>query len=194
MKITKQELRRQYRAIRNAFSAVDRHRESRKVCEQLAGLHLYTESDAVLCYLSYGSEFETDSLIHKALNDGKKVAVPVIQGTEMLFCRIYADTEYQQNGYGISEPVSKEIVQPELCTSVLLILPGLCYDREGGRIGYGGGYYDRYIAAHGTGSRLHVVFPALSCQYYDGRIPMEKHDIRPDVIIDQEGMKYVCCK
>ena len=188
MEITKQELRKQYRAIRNAFPVDARQRESRQVCERLTDMRLYREADAVLCYLSYGSELETDCLIHKALNDRKTVAVPVIKGTEMVFCRIYPDTEYRRNGYGISEPVSEELVQPELFSSVLLILPGLCYDSEGGRIGYGGGYYDRYIAAHGAGTKLHVVSLALSCQFYDGNIPMEKHDIRPDEIIYREGI------
>lgn len=188
MGITKQELRKQYRAIRNTFPVDARQRESRQVCEQLTDMQLYREVDAVLCYLSYGSEFETDSLIHKALDDGKTVAVPVIKGTDMIFCRIDSDTEYRQNGYGISEPVSEELVQPELFSSVLMILPGLCYDSEGGRIGYGGGYYDRYLAAHRTGTKLHVVSLALSCQYYDGSIPMEKHDVRPDMIIYREGM------
>jgi len=182
MPITKQELRKQYRVIRNSLSDVVRHSESMTVCEQLTKNRLYLEADAVFSYLSYNSEFETDRLIQRAFADGKTVAVPVIKGKDMFFCRIYPDTEYQLNGYGISEPAEKEILEPEKFSSVLLILPGLCFDKNGGRIGYGGGYYDRYIAKHRKKSNIQTVSLALSCQFYDGRIPMEEHDIRPDFI------------
>jgi len=182
MPITKQELRKQYRVIRNNLSDVVRHSESVTVCEQLTKNRLYLEADAVFCYLSYDSEFETDRVIQKAFADGKTVAVPVIKGKDMLFCRIYPDTEYRLNGYGIFEPAEEELVEPEKFSSVLLILPGLCFDKNGGRIGYGGGYYDRYIAKHGKTSNFQTVSLALSCQFYDGVIPMEEHDIRPDLI------------
>ena len=182
MPVTKRELRKKYREIRNGLSDVTRHSESKIVCERLTESCLYQETDAVFCYLSYGSELETDSLIQKALADGKTVAVPVIKKTEMIFCRIYPDTEYRLNGYGISEPAEEELVESENFSSVLLILPGLCYDKDSGRIGYGGGYYDRYIAKHGRRSNFQTVSLALSCQFYDGKIPMEEHDIRPDAI------------
>jgi len=183
LKTTKQELRKQYRVIRNALSDEVRRRESRNVCEQLTESCRYREADAVFCYVSYGSELETDLLIQKALSDGKNVAVPVIKGNEMIFSRISVDTEYRLNRYGIPEPVEEELAEPEKYTSVLMVLPGLCYDSYGGRIGYGGGYYDRYIAKHGNNPKLLTVSLALSCQFFDGCIPMEEHDIRPDEII-----------
>ena len=186
MTITKQELRKKYREIRNGITDVVRHNESKIICHRLTESSWYQETDVVFCYLSYGSELETNSLIQKALTDGKTVAVPVIKENEMIFCRIYQDTEYRQNAYGISEPLAEEIVEPELFDSVLLILPGLCYDKNGGRIGYGGGYYDRYISKHTSTAKFQTVSLALSCQFYDGYIPMEEHDIRPDKIIYPE--------
>lgn len=181
--ITKRELRKQYREIRNRLSDKERKSESRMVCGMLIENAMYRTSGAVFCYLSYGSELETDSLIQRALSDSKVVAVPVIKGNEMVFCRIYSDTEYRLNGYGISEPVVEEIMEPETLASVLMILPGLCYDNFKGRIGYGGGYYDRYLAKHRSNARFQTVSLALSCQFFDGCIPMEEHDIRPDEII-----------
>lgn len=181
--ITKQELRKQYRAIRNGVSANVRSRESKAVCRQMTENAIYGAADAVFCYLSYGSELETDSLVQRAWSDGKLVAVPVIKGREMNFCRIYPETEYRLNEYGILEPVTEEDVNQDSLSSVLMILPGLCYDKFKGRIGYGGGYYDRYLAKHGNSARFQTVSLALSCQYFDGCIPMEEHDIRPDEII-----------
>lgn len=181
--ITKKELRKQYREIRNSLSAIVRHNESKIVCQRLLMSSWYHDADAVFCYLSYGSEFETDRLIQQALTEDKIVAVPIIKECEMVFCRIYPDTEYRQNGYGIPEPIEEALVEPELFSSVLMILPGLCYDKNGGRIGYGGGYYDRYIAKHGSTAKFQTVSLALSCQYFDGCIPMEEHDVRPDEIL-----------
>jgi len=182
MPITKSELRKEYRNIRNMVPEAVRCSESRRVCERVVAGSLYRESDAVFCYISYGSELETDSLIQRALKDGKTVAVPVIQGKNMFFCRIHQGMEYQRNEYGIPEPVEKEPVEPEGFSSVLLIVPGLCYDKQGGRIGYGGGYYDRYIDKYGRTAKFQMVSLALSCQFYEGCIPMEEHDIRPDKI------------
>ena len=179
---TKRELRKQYREIRNQVSDTVRRCESTKVCECLLESCWYQDTDAVFCYLSYGSELNTDYFIQKALADGKVVAVPVIKEDEMVFCRISSETEYCLNVYGIFEPTKEELVEPETFPSVLMILPGLCYDRYGGRIGYGGGYYDRYIAKHGENSIFQIISLALTCQFFDGRIPMEEHDIRPAVI------------
>ena len=181
--LTKPELRKQYREIRNRISEAVRNSESKRVCECILESRWYRDTDAVFCYLSYSTELETDHFICKALADGKIVAVPVIKENEMVFCRIYPDTEYRMNGYGISEPIKEDYVEPETFSLVLMILPGLCYDKYGGRIGYGGGYYDRYLAKHKDNAIFQTVSLALSCQYYDGRLPMEEHDIRPDAII-----------
>lgn len=183
MELSKKELRKQYRHIRNAISEAKRSEESRILCEKLLETEEYKNAGAVFCYLSYGSEFETSYLIAVALSENKVVAVPKIVGDDMIFCRIFSDTEYLPNQFGIMEPVSSEEILPQAFASVLLILPGLCFDNRNGRVGYGGGYYDRYVAKHKADSKLSVAAPALSCQFYNGSIPMDKHDVRPDLVI-----------
>ena len=183
MYMTKQQLRKEYRRIRNEISHELIAMESVNVCKQLCDLEVYRCAEAVFTYLSFGSEFMTNELIRTAFHDKKTVAVPKIIGNEMFFYQIQQDTEFSLNYYGIQEPVCSSKASPNDYNKVLLVLPGLCYDRNNGRIGYGGGYYDRYLSEYMDCSEITVVSMALSCQYYEGMIPMETHDIRPDLIL-----------
>lgn len=183
MTVTKQELRKLYRKIRNSLPESVRKTESETVCRSLIASEVYRQTEAVFCYLSYGSELETAELIQHALSNRKTVAVPKIQNNDMVFCKIDDKTKFCENQYGIAEPETADEVSPMLFQNVLLILPGLCYDNDGGRLGYGGGFYDKYIARYSNERRLYVVSLALSCQHYDKSINMEPHDVRPDLII-----------
>ena len=183
MNLTKSDLRKQYRCIRNEFSVSQRNMESKVICRKILNSEMYQNAEAVFCYVSFGSEFETASIIEAAFVDNKIIAVPKIIGNEMIFCSVYPDTEFVPNRYGIMEPVGADELSPEDFSCVLLILPGLCFDDENGRIGYGGGFYDRYVAKYKYNTDFFVVSPALSCQYCGVRIPMEEHDVRPDIVI-----------
>lgn len=182
--LSKQELRQHYRRLRNQVPDVVRKEESEAVCRALLQTECYQKANAVFCYLSYGSEPETSALIRSALYDNKIVAVPKIsEDNNMLFAIIDSGTEMSRNKYGILEPEVVYEADPEAFQQVLLILPGLCYDDCGGRIGYGGGYYDRYLAKHNQNGTIFVASLALSCQHYEAQIIMEPHDVRPDMIL-----------
>ena len=183
MKVSKKELRQMYRKLRAELLPEQRNRESVEACERVISMEVYQRTDAILTYLSYGSELQTQTLINQALKDGKILAAPRINGNEMVFFQIVPDTRYEKNSYGIPEPVSGVEISPEMYEKSLLILPGLCYDDRNGRIGYGGGFYDRYVSAHRKGSNMKILALALSCQYYEGEIPMESHDISPDLVV-----------
>ena len=188
MNITKQELRKEYRRIRNNFSSKQLTEESNNVCRQICNMDEYIFADAVFVYLSFGTELMTEDLIQSAFRDNKTVAVPKTIDNEMIFGRVMPDTVYVKNRYGIPEPLELDIVVPETFIRPLVILPGLCYDNMNGRIGYGGGYYDRYLAQHAGCSTMTVISAALSCQYYSGKIPMEAYDIRPDFVIYPQNL------
>ena len=183
MNITKSDLRQRYRRIRNTFPVSQRYEESAVVCRKLFDLEIYQNAEAVFSYVSFGSEFETASIIETAFIDSKIIAVPKIIGNEMVFCNVNTDTAFVPNRFGIMEPVNTSVLLPNEFSSVLLILPGMCFDDKNGRVGYGGGYYDRYVARYRQDTEFVIVAPALSCQYCCERIPMEEHDIRPDLVI-----------
>lgn len=106
---------------------------------------LYQNAKTIYGYLPYNQEVRTVPMLEQALRDGKRVAVPKVFGDEMKF--IYLDDLSRiETGYcGIPEPVDNEPVADD--PSALVLMPGLAFDAQGHRIGYGGGFYDKFLAA-----------------------------------------------
>ena len=137
----------------------------------------YRESKTILVYMARPSEIATSMIIHAALANLKTVGMPVcIDDGRMIFRRIHSVRELVPGSYGILEP-------PETCAEIipdartLCVCPALCCDLDGYRLGYGGGYYDRWLAEH-------PVKKAALC-YSDSVIPAISHDdydVRMDVI------------
>ncbi len=104
----------------------------------------YREAETIYGYLPYNQEVRTVPILRQALLDGKKVAVPKVYGTEMRFLYL-TDLEAVAPGYGgIPEPVADGPVARD--PKALVLMPGLAFDRQGHRIGYGGGFYDKFLA------------------------------------------------
>ena len=144
----------------------------------------YQDNDNILIYVSYNQEVETSGIINKSLERGKKVYVPkVIINKEdrsdkyMEFVRINFYDDLQDGYMGIKEPVSDDYEIPQ---DGLLVMPGLAFDVTLNRIGYGGGFYDRYLVKNGD--RYYKTAICFDYQVLDD-IPAEEFDIRPDMII-----------
>ena len=141
----KKELRASIRARKRAMT------EEEIVSRSQALTRLFLESDAyknaktIYGYLPYNQEVRTVPMLEQALKDGKRVAVPKCYGDEMRF--IWMDDLSQvEKGYaGIPEPVADGPVADD--ETALVLMPGLAFDQAGHRIGYGGGFYDRFLAA-----------------------------------------------
>jgi len=103
----------------------------------------YREAQTIYGYLSYNQEVHTESLLEQALRDGKRVAVPKCYGEEMRFIYL-EDLSLVEKGYaGIPEPIADGPVAQD--QTALVLMPGLAFDVSGNRIGYGGGFYDRFL-------------------------------------------------
>ncbi|AAK79064.1 5-formyltetrahydrofolate cyclo-ligase [Clostridium acetobutylicum] len=106
----------------------------------------YKSANNIFVFVSYKSEVDTHNIIRTAIADGKKVFVPKViskeKGMEAAEIRGFFDLE--KSAYGILEPKSSNYIEPE--SIELLLVPGLAFDESGGRIGYGGGFYDRYMS------------------------------------------------
>lgn len=120
---------------------------SRDTSEILSGKKIWYQSEVILAYLTFGKEFETSLLIKKALEQGKRVAVPRIYGREMKFHYIESLSDiFEVNRWNIREPlVHTPIWQPEE-GKTLMVTPGLAFQLSGGRLGRGGGFYDRFLS------------------------------------------------
>lgn len=199
-------------AARDGLTPQQHKRYSDRIIRNLIGLPCYQEADAILTYISFRSEVDTFPLLEQAFADGKAVFAPKVLGKEMAFYRIFSKDDLVAGYQGILEPVSgmlfetwrndwisqrKKCQQESLLMtreattsedgmpSVLVCLPGAAFDRSCHRIGYGGGFYDRYLGDTAC-PQMNYVTVALSfnCQIFE-EIPWETHDIRPEQIITQ---------
>lgn len=138
-------LRKQIREKKRAMTPQQIENASRDLGQQFAASSLYREAKTIYGYLPYNQEVRTVPMLEQALRDGKRVAVPKVYGDEMKF--IYLDDLSKvEKGYsGIPEPILDEPVADD--ETALVLMPGLAFDSQGHRIGYGGGFYDKFLAS-----------------------------------------------
>lgn len=173
----KQELRRVIREKKRAMTQEEILTASALLAEQFYQTPQYKNAKTIYGYLPYNQEVRTVPMLRQALLDGKKVAVPKVYGDEMRF--IYMeDLEKTATGYaGIPEPIADEPVAHD--PTALVLMPGLAFDRTGNRMGYGGGFYDKFLADepdHPTVA-LCYEFQLLPS------VPREEYDVPVDVVL-----------
>lgn len=170
---------------RNALPQERRAKAAKDCLQLLRNSSLYRKADWIYTYISFDSELDTIGLIRTVLNDGKHVAVPKIQGRNMNFWEILSLEDCRPGIWGILEPVlsgMEETVKYPAEIPGLILVPGLAFDRNGNRLGYGGGYYDRYLENHPGFISTALAYPI---QIVD-KVPSEGHDRRVDYILTPE--------
>ena len=186
VKLLKQKIRREVLAVRNQMPERIWADKSRRIEERILAHPALTAAEHILCYVNYQKEAETVYLMEQCLARGKRVYCPLVSDTDMDFSRIAALSELQSGFRGILEPPRRReclyVPQTEYHGAVM-IMPGAVFDRQRRRIGYGGGYYDRYLQRAGAVVTLAAAF-ALQVKE---RIPSEPHDICPDAIVTENG-------
>ena len=129
--------------------------------------------------MDYKQEVGTKAIIKKAWELGKEVAVPKIVGNEMQFFYIKQFSDLTDGYKGILEPTTLQRADTE---DGLVIMPGVAFDKRKNRIGYGKGFYDRFLNDH---RQLHTIALCFTCQMVEN-IPIDEYDIRPQVLITEE--------
>jgi 5-formyltetrahydrofolate cyclo-ligase len=138
----------------------------------------YSAAKSVYVYLSFNQEVRTEPIIRRAWADGKRVAVPKVMGDEMVFIYLDSfDALSPQGAFGILEPASDAPAADD--AHALVIVPGLAFDRAGHRVGYGGGYYDRFLARETEHPTVALCF---DFQRVDA-LEAEAHDVPVDQVI-----------
>ena len=142
--MNKQELRRTIRERKRAMTEEEIVERSNALAEKFYNSPAYQAASTIYGYLPYNQEVRTVPMLQRALDDGKRVAVPKVYGEEMRF--IYLDdlTQVSKGYAGIPEPIADAPVAED--KQALVLMPGLAFDPQGHRIGYGGGFYDRFLA------------------------------------------------
>ncbi len=145
---------------------------------------LYRSSENILLYASYGSELVTDGLINDAITCGKKVFLPKVEEKQLSFYTIKTLEDLSGNGYkGIREPAgdSGRYEYSDNIDKTCLIMPGVCFDRSGNRLGYGGGFYDRFLADKPLLLKRSIAV-GYKMQETD-HIPAQEYDLKPGKIM-----------
>ena len=176
----KSELRKQVLHEMKAIPQEQKQFIDQALTERLLQHPFYQEAKVIATYLSFLHEFQTQGLIEQALKDGKKVLIPKTYSKGRMDFVVYDPQQLVKTSFGLLEPQGDlEVVDTSQID--LIHVPGLVFSKEGYRIGYGGGYYDRYLE-HFTGHTLSTIYP---CQIQDF-IP-EKYDIPVEEVLIDEG-------
>ena len=181
MTLTKKELRKEILAGRTALSEEEVREKSRAICLAVRGTEAYAKATDICIYMPIRNEVDVRMIVEEAAADGKRLWIPKVIGEEMIFNEY--DEELMEPG-AFDIPESRSEIYLEAGEDTLIIMPGAVFDRYGNRIGYGGGFYDRYLEKHPECMTMAVCY---DMQVVD-HIPAESHDIRPQIIVTESGI------
>ena len=184
----KTHLRGEYRAKRTALLPEEKQRRDTAVAQAVKRLWQYCLNDTILIYVSTALEVDTRRIMIQAWEDGKTVAVPYcIPGTrEMEFYRIKSFDDLHDGAFGVQEPTPREENRVSDLSRGLCVIPALCYDDKGYRLGYGKGYYDRFLARFG-GQRVGLCYRDCLCH----TLPHGRFDRAVEVVVTEDGIRKI---
>lgn len=176
--MSKRDIRLEVLEKRARMSPEERALKSRAIGDRLMKTGLWADAKTVFLYMSLPGEVETDRLIAEAWSQGKQVAVPKVTEEGLVFSKLDSFEELSEGSFHVREPREiREISDGR----ALVIMPGVAFDIKCNRIGYGKGFYDRYLFEH----REH---PAVAISFdfaVYSKIPSGPHDIKPGLIITE---------
>ena len=172
--MNKQILRNKYKQIRKHIK--DKEKLDSIIFNKIISLKEYKQSKIILTYVSLKEEVDTMELIKDSLKKGKRVAVPKCEGNDIVFYYINNLEDLEERSYGILEPKTNEVVND--FDNSICIVPGIAFDKTNNRIGYGKGFYDRFLEKY-NGIKIGLTYRECICD----KIDSESNDIKMDMII-----------
>lgn len=182
--MNKSELRRFYRSVRKTVSADEKAVFDKRIFTRLINSALYRNSGRILIYVSVNDEACTSDIISYALNDGKIVAVPHCDGNKMDFLIINSPEDLSDGEFGIPTANPEKCIPVTDFRDTLCIVPGLSFDISGNRLGYGGGFYDRFLV------NKDIVTVGITYERcIINSLPNEKHDVGINYLLTEKMLK-----
>lgn len=188
----KAKLRKRMLSIRDELTGDIRAENSELIRKKLVGSSIYKNAEIVLSYASYRSEVDTWAINKQILADNKKLYLPktYVKEKRLRFIRVSDMDELKPGALGIMEPDGEgDGIDPKMtgAGAILMIMPGVAFDNNGARLGYGGGFYDRYLSEY-EDIIPHTVLIAFEAQRTD-EICTDEYDIRPGQILTEAGFR-----
>lgn len=184
----KQQIRKNAAQCRKKLDEFQRREKSYRIQREILALPAYRDSRIVMVYLNFREEVETGWIVQEALDCGKKLAVPYCPGNDIIPCLINdIDHDIGQGKFGVPEPLQDRIktVDPEEID--LVLVPGVAFDLKGNRLGYGKGYYDRFLPK--VRKDAPVIGLAFACQLVES-IEAEEQDFKMTLLVTENGIIY----
>ncbi|MGX7108409.1 5-formyltetrahydrofolate cyclo-ligase [Facklamia miroungae] len=184
---SKNELRKEIFEKRAHLSQEYRHAAEERIYQQLFNLEQYQNAKKIMVYYSTDEELNTHPIIQRAWQDQKEVGIPRVFPERVMEAMIYKEnTPLERSAFGILEPekIGKRLVPEEID---LIIMPCVTCNNKGERLGYGGGYYDRFLL---RAKNAYLVLPYYAKLQTD-EIPTEEHDKKVDMILTEEGISLI---
>ncbi len=187
--MTKAQIRADQKLLRNQLSIEDQRLLSKEVREQLFQTEAYARCSNIYTFVSFGSEIDTHEIIRKAITDKKTIYVPRVEGKQIEFYRLQDFKLLIRSKYGILEPtVDENLLHVPADSNLnynkyynLMLLPGLAFDVKGNRIGYGAGYYDKFLSLH-QDNYFYKIAMGYDFQLLD-ELPAEEYDRTANMVI-----------
>ncbi|MDO8732366.1 MAG: 5-formyltetrahydrofolate cyclo-ligase [Actinomycetota bacterium] len=183
---SKSELRAQVRASRAARSVQERQVAGDSIASHVLPIVRERGSASVACYFSWATEPTTQPLLHQLWNAGITVLTPRVRGTDLEWVHSDATSKYVSGSFGIREVLGGEVVSLE--TVDLVLMPALAVSTAGARLGQGGGFYDRALAAL---EEIPLLMAVMFADEDGVNVPAESHDVAVDVVATEQGVRWI---
>jgi 5-formyltetrahydrofolate cyclo-ligase len=179
----KGDTRKQILRARNAMTPEEITSVSHAIVKRLIELDPIRGASTVMVYLAFGSEVLADDLVLWGWGERKRIAVPLCRPVrrQLIACRIESFDELERGHYGIREPMA-DLIRPVPPEEIdVIVVPAVAFDRQGHRLGYGGGYYDRFFPGVPRAIRIGIAFARQIVE----EIPVDPHDVEMDRIVTE---------
>jgi len=173
----KAELRQKIRQQKREMTAQQIESAGKRLGELFLSSELYRRAETVYGYLPYNQEVRTVPMLEQAIRDGKRVAVPKVYGEEMKFIYITDFSQVEKGYAGIPEPIADEPVAND--PHALVLMPGLAFTKTGDRMGYGGGFYDKFLSREPQHPTVALCYGFQIVE----KLPTEEHDVPVDLVL-----------
>lgn len=175
--MNKSELRAMIRQKKRAMTEQQIESASRQLGEKFAACQQYQQAKTIYGYMPYNQEVRTVPMLERAMKEGKQVAVPKVYGDTMKFILVTDLTQMEKSDFGIPEPIADGPVADD--PTALVLMPGLAFTARGDRMGYGGGYYDKFLSAEPDHPTVALCYDFQLLE----RLPTEEYDIPVDLVL-----------
>ena len=175
----KRSIRKRIREQREQLLAAEVKETSERIYERFAASEVFQKAEVIMSYMSFKNEVDTHKINEAVITAGKKLILPRVKDKENMEAVEY-NGNFQKGSMGITEPAGK----PYEGKIDLIIVPGIAFDREGNRIGFGRGYYDRFLEKYPQAQRVSLIYDFQLIE----SIPAEEHDKKTELLFTKNSI------